>query len=112
MWNFSLRTNQFKAENIFIALFNVCSGGVSESDRFVWDFTGRPACSGAQREKKKKKKKKSVWTGFIGFVRYLCGQVALPCRRTLDPFNRISIGTALTRCAEADFPLKIHQPPL
>lgn len=56
MWNFSLRTNQFKAENIFIALFNVCSGGVSESDRFVWDYTGRPACSGVQREKKKEKK--------------------------------------------------------
>lgn len=46
------------------------------------------------------------------FLRYLCGQVALPCRQILDPFNRISIGTALTRCAEADFPLKIHQPPL
>lgn len=54
MWNFSLRTNQFKAENIFIALFNVCSGGVSESNRFVWDFTGRLACSGVQRKKKKK----------------------------------------------------------
>lgn len=73
MWNFSLRTNQFKAENIFIALFNVCSGGVSESNRFIWDFTGRLACSGVQR--KKKKKKKAVWTGFIGFFAISVGRL-------------------------------------
>lgn len=62
MWNFSLKTNQFKAEYISVALFIVRSGRVCQSNHFIWDFTGGSVVQAAKRVQKK-----SVWSGFIGF---------------------------------------------
>lgn len=38
MWSFGLKTNQFEAEYILTALFNVCSGMVHQRSQFIWEF--------------------------------------------------------------------------
>lgn len=40
VWNLIVITNQFEAECIYIALFNVHSGSVCQSKHFICDFTG------------------------------------------------------------------------
>lgn len=92
MWNFSLKTNQFRAEYFYIALSSAPGGTRISEQPFYLGFYRSVGRSSSTTDAETVCLVRFYWLLFC----YLLRQVAAWCRKiwNANPSSRISIGTA------------------